>query len=246
MAAATVACTTTRATLHTVRDVRREPCRLVEMREAELLPVPYFHVVFTLPHQLTQLCSRISESFFIVISGCGRNTGLVAANPKHLGVRIGILSVLHSWGQNLMAHPHVHSIVTGGGLSLDGSQWISLRRKGKRGPKFLLPVRVFSRVFRGKFIYGLKEAFAQGKLEFHGQMADVAAPHRFEDLLNSAVRRDWVVYAKRPFGGPEQVLKYLGDTRTAWPFPIHASSVSAMVESRFVTRTMRIKIKPSN
>ena len=183
-----------------------------EAREAELLPVPYFHVVFTLPHQLTQLAQQNQRVVFQLLFRAAADTLLeVAAHPKHLGARIGALAVLHTWGQNLMAHPHVHWIVTGGGLSLDGQQqWIPARRsRKKRRQSFFLPVRVLSRVFRGKFIHGLKQAFAQGELGFHGQIADIAEPRRFEELLNSVVRRDWVVYAKRPFGGPEQVLKYL-------------------------------------
>jgi len=127
----------------------------------------------------------------------------VAANPKRLGARIGFLAVLHTWGQNLMHHPHVHCVVPAGGLSTDGAAWVP----GEED--FFLPVRVLSRVFRGKFIAFLKKAISHGELEYHGSLSPLADPDEMEHLLDRAVRTHWVVYAKRPFGGPEQVLKYL-------------------------------------
>jgi Putative transposase len=127
----------------------------------------------------------------------------VAADPRHLAAEIGVLAVLHTWGQNLELHPHVHCVVPGGGRSPDGTRWIGSR------PNFFLPVRVLSRVFRGKFLAGLRAAFAGGRLRFPGEPASLAGPKEFDRLLSEAVRTDWVVSAKPPFGGPEVVLKYL-------------------------------------
>ena len=135
---------------------------------------------------------------------CAAETVLeVAANPDHLGARTGVLAVLHTWGQTLQFHPHVHCVVPGGGLSEDRTGWISSRRD------FFLPVRVLSRVFRGKFLAGLRAAYASGRLRLAGRCDDEVAPGEFERLVWTAVRTDWVVYAKPPFGGPEVVLKYL-------------------------------------
>lgn len=182
----------------------------LEARQTELLPIPYFHVVFTLPGQLGPLALQNPRLMYDLLFRAAAETLLeVAADPKHLGARIGVLMVLHTWGQNLMHHPHVHCVATGGGLSADGAQWIPVRRSPRSGREFFLPVRVLSRVFRGKFIAGLKRAFAAGRLAFHGRLAAQAQPANFEQLLNAAVKKDWVVYAKRPFGGPQQVLKYL-------------------------------------
>jgi hypothetical protein len=181
----------------------------LQKRESELLPVPYFHVVFTLPHELAPLALQNPRVVYgILFQAAARTLVEVAANPKHLGARVGCLMVLHTWGQNLMHHPHVHTIVTGGGLSLDGSRWIHGRRSKRRRP-FFAPVEVLSRVFRGKFIRLLKQAFASGKLAFHGQLQPLRDPATFEQRLNHAVRHDWVVYAKRPFSSPTCVLKYL-------------------------------------
>jgi hypothetical protein len=127
----------------------------------------------------------------------------VAADPKHLGADIGFLAVLHTWGQNLQHHPHVHCVVPGGGPSSDGARWVSCR------PGFFLPVRVLSRLFRGKFLALLKAAFDGGKLSFHGQLADLAKPAEFRRTLADTANTEWVVYAKPPFGGPDLVLKYL-------------------------------------
>jgi hypothetical protein len=181
----------------------------LQQRESELLPVPYFHVVFTLPHELGPLALQNKRVVYgLLFQAAAQTLSQIAAHPKHLGATIGCLMVLHTWGQNLMHHPHVHAIVTGGGLSPDGSRWIACKQ-GRKGKPFFLPVRVLSRVFRGKFIAGLKRAFAKGDLQFHGQLESLNEPERFEQLLTRSVRRDWIVYAKRPFGGPGQVLKYL-------------------------------------
>jgi hypothetical protein len=178
--------------------------RWMQARAAELLPVPYFHLVFTLPSAFSPLALQNPRVVYGLLFQAASKTLLeVAADPKHLGAEIGLLAVLHTWGQNLMHHPHAHCVVPAGGMSADGTCWIGCR-KG-----FFLPVRVLSRVFRGKFIQGLKLAFAHGQLQFHGGLAELAVSDKFEQLLDQAVRHDWVVYAKRPFGGPEQVLKYL-------------------------------------
>jgi hypothetical protein len=172
--------------------------RWMEQRAAELLPVEYFHVVFTLPDDFNALALANKRVVYGVLLGAAARTLLeVAAHPKRLGARIGFLAILHTWGQNLSLHPHVHCVVPGGGLAPDGGKWISCR------PGFFLPVRVLSRVFRGKFIDGLKRARANGKL------IGWERPREFDRLLDASVRRDWVVYAKPPFGGPGQVLKYL-------------------------------------
>lgn len=178
-------------------------------REQELLPVPYFHLVFTLPQQFSSLALQNKKVVYGLLFRAVAQTLLkVAADPRHLGAKIGFLGVLHTWGQNLMHHRHLHVVIPGGGLSPDGSQWIPCKRS-RRGKEFFLPVRILSRVFRGKFIAALKQAYARAQLRFHGQIEGWKAPQQFEQLLNRAARTDWVVYAKRPFGGPRQVLKYL-------------------------------------
>jgi hypothetical protein len=176
--------------------------RWMEARVAELLPVPYFHLVFTLPNVLGPIALANPRVVYDLLLRCAAATILeVAANPDHLGARTGVLAVLHTWGQTLQLHPHVHCVVPGGGLSPDRTRWVGSR------PAFLLPVRVLSRVFRGKFLASLRAAFASGRLRITGDSPDVAA--QFEHLVSAAARSEWVVYAKPPFGGPEQVLKYL-------------------------------------
>ena len=181
----------------------------LEQRENELLPVPYFHVVFTIPHELAPLALQNQRVIYGILFHAAADTLIqVAANPKHLGARIGCLMVLHTWGQNLMHHPHVHAVVTGGGLSPDGSRWIHGKASQGRKP-FFAPVRILSRVFRGKFLFLLKQAFASGTIHFRGRLEPQRKQAAFEQLLNQAVREDWVVYAKRPFSSPSCVLKYL-------------------------------------
>ena len=181
----------------------------LEKRESELLPVPYFHVVFTLPHELGPLALQNKRVVYGILFRAAAQTLLeIAADPKYLGAKIGCLMVLHTWGQNLMHHPHVHAIVTGGGLSADGSRWIHGKQSKRRKP-FFAPGKVLSRVFRGKFIDSLKRTFRSGKLGFHGRLKSLGDETAFEQLLNKSVRHDWVVYAKRPFSSPACVLKYL-------------------------------------
>jgi Putative transposase/Transposase zinc-binding domain len=177
--------------------------RWMEARAAELLPVPYFHLVFTLPDALDPIALANPRVVYDLLLRSAAETVLeVAANPDHLGARTGVLAVLHTWGQTLQFHPHVHCVVPGGGLSPDGTNWVGSR------PHFFLPVRVLSRVFRGKFIAGLRAAHDSGRLRLTGRGPDETAAE-FQRLVSAAASTDWVVYAKPPFGGPEQVLKYL-------------------------------------
>jgi hypothetical protein len=182
----------------------------VDQREIELLPVPYFHVVFTLPQQLAGIALQNKRVMYgILFRAAAETLQQLALDPKHLGARIGILMVLHTWGQNLMHHPHVHSVVTGGGISPDGSRWVACRRTAGQRKPFFIDVRILSRVFRGKFISFLKQAYQRGELKFYGQLSQLAQPAAFQRQIDAAVQRNWVVYAKRPFGGPQQVLRYL-------------------------------------
>jgi hypothetical protein len=176
----------------------------MEAREAELLPVEYFHVVLTLPAILGPIAlQNPREVYGILFRAAAETLQQIAADPKHLGAEIGFLAILHTWGQNLEHHPHLHCVVPGGGLSPDGSRWIACR------PGFFLPVRVLSTVFRGKFLALLRNAFDQGKLSFPGKQRALADAGAFQRLLTASAQTEWVVYAKPPFGGPEQVLKYL-------------------------------------
>ena len=173
-------------------------------RSAELLPVPYFHVVFTLPHSLSALALQNKRLLYDLLYRTSAATMLeLARDPKHLGADIGFLGVLHTWGQNLEHHPHIHYIVPAGGLAPDGSRWIDSSRR------FFLPVGALSRVFRGKFRAGLRQLFQQNKLQFHGSLQQLASPGSFRGFLWQLRRQDWVVYAKPPFGGAEHVLHYL-------------------------------------
>jgi hypothetical protein len=179
--------------------------RWLAAREREVLGVPYFHVVFTIPRELNPLCQYNPEMLYNLLFQASAATLLeVAADPKHLGAEIGFLSILHTWGQNLLLHPHAHCLIPAGGLSPDHGRWVHPRYP------FFLPVKVLGRVFRGKFVAGLKRAYRQKKLRLHGPIAALEEPKRFASFLRTVFRQDWVVYAKRAFGGPIQVLRYLG------------------------------------
>ena len=173
-------------------------------RQQELLPVDYYHLVFSVPHGLVPLMWQNKKLLFTLLFEASAATLLeVAADPKHLGVHLGFLSILHTWGQTLQPHPHIRSVVPGGGLSPDHASWIS-------SPcHFFLPVKVLSRVFRGKFVSGLRRAFRNQQLAFHGNCLPLADPKTFGTFLRTLFQQDWVVYAKPPFGGPEYVLHYL-------------------------------------
>jgi hypothetical protein len=173
-------------------------------REKELLPVPYFHVVFTLPQPISRLALQNPRQIYSILFRAVSGTLLtIAADPKRLGAAIGFLAVLHTWGQNLHAHPHIHCVVPGGGFSPDGSRWIACRKS------FFVYVGVLSALFRRKFLTYLREVFRTDQLHFHGELTPLTQPHAFEALCHKASKIKWVVYAKAPFGGPEQVLKYL-------------------------------------
>jgi len=166
--------------------------------------VPYFHVVFTLPAAIADLAYQNKAVIYDLLFKASSETVLtIAADPKHLGARIGITAVLHSWGSAMTHHPHVHMIVPGGGISLDGSRWVS------RNPCYFLPVRVFSKLFRGLMLAKLLAAHKAGQLQFFNQYAHLAERKAFARYLAPLRRRKWYVYSKRPFGGPEAVLAYL-------------------------------------
>ena len=173
----------------------------LEARQADVLPVPYAHVVFTIPQLLA--LQNPSLVYDLLLRSSARTLQEIARNPKHLGARLGFFAILHTWGQTLIHHPHVHCVVPAGGLSEDGRTW----RACLHG--FFLPVRVLSRLFRGKFVAGLHEAFREGRLELHGRLARYRSSSAFVRLLHEACRTEWVVYAKPPFERPELVIEYL-------------------------------------
>ena len=179
--------------------------RWLEKRRRELLPTPYVHVVFTLPGQLAPLALQNKKMIYDLLFRTSAETLLeIARDPRHLGAAIGFFSVLHTWNQKLQLHPHVHCVIPAGGLSPDHRRWIKTRYS------FFLPVRVLGRVFRGKFVAALRRAFQDGQLSFYGDLQPLAQPKTFFAWLRPLFRKDWVVYAKRPFGGPQYVLRYLG------------------------------------
>ena len=176
----------------------------MEERESELLPVPYFHVVFTLPQEIAALARWNPKVVYDLLFKTSAETlRQVALDPKHLGAEVGVLSVLHTWGQNLHHHPHVHCIVSGGGLSPDGKRWVSCR------PGFFAPVKVLGRLFRGKLLARLKSARGSGELQLEGPLQEFQRRESFADYLRPLYAKEWVVYSKPPFGNPSRVLKYL-------------------------------------
>jgi hypothetical protein len=178
--------------------------RWLEARRRELLAVPHFHVVFTLPQPLRPLALRNQRLLYGLLFRSAAGALLeTAANPRHLGATIGLIAVLHTWGQTLIDHPHLHCLVPGGGLAADGERWVACRRG------FLLPVRVLSRLFRGKVLAGLRAAYEAGELHFSGEIAPLASRPVLDTLLDRLGSRDWVVYSQPPIGGAEQVLAYL-------------------------------------
>jgi hypothetical protein len=188
-----------------------QSARWMAAEEAMLLPVPYFHVVFTLPHQLHALVRGNRRRLYALLFRCAARTlRTFARDPHYLGAEPAITMVLHTWGQTLTEHFHVHCVVSGGGLARDGTAWISLPKgKKKRRRPFLFPVAALSKVFRGKYIDALKRARRTGAVRFVGQSAALADPVRWQQLIDTLEATDWVVYCKPPCGGPAQVLKYL-------------------------------------
>jgi Putative transposase/Transposase zinc-binding domain len=177
----------------------------VEKRSAEVLPTHYFHVVFSVPEQIASIAYQNKKVVYnILFRATAETLTTIAADPKHLGAEIGFFAVLHSWGQTLQFHPHLHCVVPGGGISPDGSRWISCR------PRFFLPVRVLSRLFRRLFLTYLQEAFDAGKLKFFSSLEALHDRQAFQHHLDSVRKVEWVVYAKPPFAGPKQVVDYVG------------------------------------
>ncbi len=182
-----------------------ERAKWLESRKAELLPVEYFHVVFTLPEPIARIAFYNPETVYAILFRTAAKTLLtIARDPKHLGAEIGFFAILHTWGQNLLHHPHLHCVVPGGGLSPDHQRWVGCR------PGFFLPVRVLSRLFRRLFLEALQQAFASGKLQLFGELKALEDAAEFTKYLSPLGETEWVVYAKPPFGGPAQVLAYLG------------------------------------
>ncbi len=174
-------------------------------RQAELLPVEYFHVVFTVPQEIAAIAFQNKAVVYnILFQATAQTLSTIAADPKHLGAQIGFIAILHTWGQNLLHHPHLHCVVPGGGLSPDSKRWMSCK------PGFFLPVRVLSRLFRRLFLELLRQAFDGGELQFFNAQEGLSNRAAFEKYLGPAANTEWVVYAKPPFGGPKQVLEYLG------------------------------------
>jgi hypothetical protein len=174
-------------------------------RQAELLPLEYFHVVFTVPQEVAAIAYQNKAVVYnILFQATAQTLRTIGADPKHLGAEIGFIAILHTWGQNLLHHPHLHCVVPGGGISPDGQRWISCR------PGFFLPVRVLSRLFRRLFLELLQQAFDEGELHFFNSLEGLQDRFSFAKYIAPAKQAEWVVYAKAPFGGPKQVLEYLG------------------------------------
>jgi len=190
---------------HCPKCQNRERAEWLTQRRAELLPVEYFHVVFTIPEEVAAMAFYNRKIVYDILFRTAAETLLtIARDRKHLGAEIGFFAVLHTWGQNLLHHPHVHCVVPGGGLSSDRQQWIACR------PGFFLPVRVWSRLFRRRFLQALDQAFGKACLQFHGEWEHLRDATAFAQYLQPLRHSEWVVYAKAPFGGPQQVLEYLG------------------------------------
>jgi hypothetical protein len=177
----------------------------IEDRKSELLDCPYFHIVFTLPEEVAAIAYQNKAMLYNLLFAATANTlRTIAADPKHLGAEIGFFAVLHTWGQSLVHHPHLHCVVPGGGLSADGERWIACR------PGFFLPVRVLSRFFRRRFLELLEQAFDRGELQFFSALEELREREAFRRYLDPLRKKEWIVYAKAPFAGPAQVLDYVG------------------------------------
>jgi Putative transposase/Transposase zinc-binding domain len=208
---ACAACGFTRISYNSCRDRHCPKCQAskraawLETRLERLLPVGYFHVVFTLPALLSPLVLRNQRLLYDLLFRAASATLLtLAADPQRLGAQVGVTAILHTWGQNLLFHPHLHCVVTGGGLAPDGQHWVAGRRR------YFLPVKVLGKLFRGKFLAGLKKAYQAGQLTLTGSVMHLGDPRAFQQLLQQLYSQNWIVYAKRPFGGAAQVFRYLG------------------------------------
>ncbi len=178
--------------------------RWLEARKQEVLPTHYFHVVFTIPEKLRPVCLRNQAVSYRILFQAVSETLKKLSRSEAPGAEIGFIGVLHTWSQTLIDHPHIHCIVTGGGLSFDNKKWISTK------PEFFIPVKILSQVFRGKFLDYLKQAYESGRLRFDGQISPLKEKSKFKKLLNGLYRQDWHVYCKPPFKRPEKVMEYLG------------------------------------
>lgn len=179
--------------------------RWLESRKEDLLPIRYFHVVFTLPEALRPIALRNQRTLYgLLFKAVNQTLRELASDPRRLGAQIGFVALLHTWSSTLTDHPHIHCIVTGGGLSLDGKRWIACRKK------YFFPVKVLSRLFRGKFLSYLKKAYRSGKIEFTGQIASLGEECNFQGLLRQLYRQEWVVYCKPPFKNAQKAMEYLG------------------------------------
>jgi len=206
----------------------------LEARRAELLQTEYFHVVFTVPDEIAAIAlQNKAVGYAILFRATAETLRTIAADPQHLGAELGFLAVLHTWGQTLLHHPHVHCVVPGGGLAPDGSRWIRCR------PGFFLPVRVLSRLFRRLFLAQLQAAFDRGQLHFAGTLDGLRDPAAFAQYLAPLRQAEWVVYAKSPFGGPEHVLEYLGRYTHRVAIANHRLLAIAEGQVRFLYRDYR-------
>ena len=177
----------------------------INARKEDLLPVKYFHVVFTIPNEINQIALRNQKIIYDILFKASAETLMeLTRDNKYLGAETGFISILHTWSQNLMDHPHIHCIIPGGGLSLDGRHWVHSKKK------FLLPVKVLSRLFRGKFLFYLKEAWQLGKINFAGKINWLSIERQFQNLINELYQKEWIVYCKQAFKSPMQVIEYLG------------------------------------
>jgi len=231
-------CGATRLTYNSCRNRHCPKCqtltkeRWLAARKADLLPIPYFHVVFTLPHDLNALAQGNPRVIYTLLFRAAADTLLAfGRDPRHLGGTIGITAILHTWGQALTQHLHLHCLVTGGALAADGAQWIAGR------PAFLFPVRALATVFRAKYLAGLHRAFAADQLTFAGSTAPLADRRTFTGFLGQLRAVDWIVYAKRPFAGPEAVLSYLGRYTHRVASRMIGWSITATVSSGSAGRT---------
>lgn len=181
----------------------------IEKRKKELLPITYFHIVFTIPDSLNRLALVNQRVIYDILLRSAKETLIeLGKDPKHLGAEIGIIAVLHTWGQNLMDHPHVHCIVTGGGLSKDGKKWLKPKKAKKK--EFFIHVNIISDLFKKKFLAYLKKAYSKYELKFVGEIATLGNKENFKKLIDKLYDEKWITYCKKPFGGPEHVIEYLG------------------------------------
>ena len=233
------ACDFTRVSYNSCRDRHCPKCQAarraqwLQTRLERLLPVEYFHVVFTLPDELNPLVLRSRAALYSLLFRAASETLLaLAADPKRLGAQVGFTAILHTWGQNLLFHPHLHCVVTGGGLASDAARWVPARQG------YLLPVKVLGKLFRSKFLAGLQQLYEAGELTFGGSTQTLAQPKAFATLKAQLYGKDWVVYAKPPFGGAEHVFRTSAATPTEWPSPTRASCRWKTASSASATRTI--------